>query len=350
MALQIWPRSGAGAGWRAHVALPAALLGLAVVLAIACRAAEAAQPIKIGVLRIAGAGPIYIAKDRGYFVAQGLDAELVFFDAAEPVGVAVVSGAIDFGAVGATAGFYSLASRGELRIIAGLAREVPGFRTLAFVASNQAYAAGLKFFKDLPGHSVAVSHIGSGSHYSVALIAEKYGFELKSLRLLPLQSIANEISAVRGGQADAGVITSTPTMPALERGEMKLLGFIGDETPWQIGCISVSTRTADQRHEIVERFLAAFRQGMRDYRDAFIDAAGRPKTGPTAPAILAILAKYTGQPAARIARAIPYVDDRLDVRDIEHQIAWYKAQRMLKGDADLGAIIDRRYVVPVPER
>ena len=309
-----------------------------------------AEEIKIGVLKIAGAAPLYIAKEKGYFAADGLAADLVFFGSAEPVAVAVVSGDIDFGAVGATAGFYNLASHGALRIVAGLAREVPGFRTLAFVASNHAYEGGLKSFRDLPGHSVAISQIGSGSHYSVALIAEKYGFDLKTIRLLPMQSIPNELSAVKGEQADAAVITSTPTIPAIERGDMKLLGFIGDETPWQIGAVSVSTKTADERRDMVERFLRAFGKGMSDYRDAFVGADGKPKQGASAPEVLSIIAKYTDQPVERIAIAIPYVDDRLDERDILHQIAWFKSQNLLKSDIDLGTIIDKRYVVALPER
>src|SRR5262249_9066274 len=142
-----------------------------------------------------------IAIKRGYFAAQGLDAELVPFDAAEPVAVAVTSGDIDFGITGMTAGPYAPCS--QLRIISGHLQEHPGFHANAIVASNKAYDAGLKTLKDLAGHSVGVTQIGSSLHYSVALVAEKTGIALDSIRIVPLQSNANVASAVSGGQIDA---------------------------------------------------------------------------------------------------------------------------------------------------
>jgi hypothetical protein len=33
--------------------------------------------------------------------------------------------------------------------------------------------------------------------------------------------------------------------------------------------------------------------------------------------------------------------------DIRHQIAWYKAQNVIKGDIDENSLIDRRYVIPL---
>ena len=47
---------------------------------------------------------------------------------------------------------------------------------------------------------------------------------------------------------------------------------------------------------------------------------------------------------------IAYIDPqlRVNVADVKRQIAWYKAQGMLKGDVDSSTIIDQRYVVPLP--
>jgi hypothetical protein len=74
--------------------------------------------------------------------------------------------------------------------------------------------------------------------------------------------------------------------------------------------------------------------------------------GPTAPEMLAIIAKYTQQPTAQIERGLAYVDAdaRLDVKDVLHQIAWYKSEGMIKGEIDGDKIIDKRYVVPLPEK
>jgi hypothetical protein len=38
------------------------------------------------------------------------------------------------------------------------------------------------------------------------------------------------------------------------------------------------------------------------------------------------------------------------VRDILHQIAWYKSQGMIKGDVIGEEIIDRRYALTLPDQ
>src|SRR5579863_4189724 len=79
---------------------------VALIFFAACAVAAghaAAENIKIGAVRAASNSPLYIAQERGYFAAEGVPAELVFFDAAQPVAVATVAGAIDFG-VGLSAG------------------------------------------------------------------------------------------------------------------------------------------------------------------------------------------------------------------------------------------------------
>ena len=327
--------------------------GIALLTAWALAPAAAnAENIKIGTAPTTGSGPVYIAQEKGYFAAEGLTAELVRFESSQPIGVAVVSGDLDFGVAGISGGLYSLAGQGALRIIGGAQREAPGFHLQGYAASKQAYAGGLTAPKNLPGHSFAVSQIGSTPHYALALLAEKYGLNLATIRIVPLQSIANIITSVSGGTSDAAITTAASLLPAVQRGDVKLLGWVGDETLWQVAVAFVSTKTADSRADLVTRFLRAYRKGTRDYHDAFVGPDGKRADGPTAPQILAIIAKYLGQTPAQVAPEIPYIDRdaRLDVKDVLHQIAWFKSQGMVKGEVDGDAIIDKRYVVPLPEQ
>lgn len=304
-----------------------------------------AETIKIGVVKLPN--PVFIALDRGYFDAEGIQAEPVFFDVATPIAAAVVSGALDVGATGLSAGFYSLAGQGALRIISGGSSQAPTFQSFAYVVSNHAYGAGLKSLRDLPGHSVAISQFGTPVHYSLALLAEKYKFDLSSLRVLPLQTNPNQVSAVIGGSADAAIVPGSYVLPAIERGDVKLLGWVDDETPWQQGAIFTATRTADEKTALVNRFLVAYCKAARDYHDAFTDKDGKRRNSADAASVLDILAKYTGQSSKSVDAGIQYYDasGRLDVADVLHQIAWYKAQGMLKNDVDGNQVIDLRYVL-----
>ena len=137
----------------------------------------------------------------------------------------------------------------------------------------------------------------------------------------------------------------------VEHGEAKLLGWVGDETPWQVAAAFTATATANDRPATVEHVLRAYRRAVREYCDAFIAADGTRRDGPSAPQILAIIAKYAEQPIEEVDIGVPYVDleMRLDVEDVLHQIAWYKANGMVKGPVNGEELIDKRYVVALPK-
>ena len=322
---------------------------LAAVIALALAAGAHAEAIKIGVLKTTTSGPVYIAQDKGFFAAEGLEAELVVFELAQPVAVATASGDIDFGYTGFTGGFYGLASQGVLRVIGGGGAEVPGYPNEPFLVSHKAWDAGLKSFKGFPGHSFGISQFGSPPHYAMGLVAQKYGFDIKELRLVPLQTLPNMASAVKSGQVDITVVTGSLGAAVLARGDAQLLGYVGDEAPFQLGAVMVSHKTADERGDTVRRFLRAVVKGSTAYHDAFTKD-GKRVDGPTAPEMIAIVAKYIGLPESAVEHTLPYVDalSRLDVADVRRQYDWYKAQGMLKGTAEADEMIDRRYVVDLP--
>ena len=322
----------------------------AAAFAIAATTAYAADTIKVSVIKAASYGPFFLGKDKSYFAAEDLDIQFVFFEASPPIAVAVVSGDLDFGIGATSAAFFSLGDK--LRIIGGFAREAPGFQGMTFVASLRGWESGVKTLKDLGGHSVAIGTIGSSPHYSLALIEEKYRIDPKNVRVLPLQTVSNQVSALIGGQADAGVTIAAGLMPAVGRGELKLLGFMGDEVPWQLSAIFTATKTADDRRPLVERFLRAYRKSARAYMDAFAAPDGTRRDGPTAPEVLAIAAKYIEQTPEQLKSAIGYVEPeaRVDVKDLERQVAWYRAQDMLKTDVKVEPLIDKRYATLLPVR
>jgi len=105
-----------------------------------------AETIKVGVFKIAAAGPVFIAAEKGYLEKEGVPAELVYFEAGPPMAAALAGGSIDFIADGLTAALFNLAGQGAVRIIGGLYSEAPGFVLLTVVASKQ---SGLKQVADI---------------------------------------------------------------------------------------------------------------------------------------------------------------------------------------------------------
>jgi NitT/TauT family transport system substrate-binding protein len=322
-------------------------LSLLIVAATAARGED--YSIKVGTGPVTASGPLYIAQDRGYFAAEHITAEMVSMDAAQSVAQGVVAGALDIGATAATAAAYNLAAKGGLKLIGGQGREVPGFQGAAIMASNQAYDGGLTSLKDLANRTIGIVQAGGPVHYELELANEKYHIDPKSQRLVALQGLSNVASALAGNQVDAAPEVSTFALKLSSDKKAHILAWVGDETPWQNTIIFVATKTADERRPMIEAFMRAYKRGAHDYDVAFTAADGKRKDGPTAPAILAIMSKALNQSPEQLDQAISYDDPdaKLDVKDVEHQVEWFKGQGMLPADADGNAMIDKRYVVPL---
>lgn len=323
-------------------------LGSIWLLSVLLAAPAAAEPVTVSVLRLSSSGPLFIAQDKGHFAAEGLEVTFKFFSAAQPVAVAVTTGDADFGITGLTAGFYNLAGKGTLKMIAGQSSDAKGFHLSAYLANPRAVEAGLKTLDDFPGRSLAITQTGSTFHYMIGLLSRKKGFDLARVRLVPLQSIPNMVSALKGAQVDAAILPSTVALPLVAGGEATLLGWVGDETPWQLGALFTSGKATAEKRDLVQRFVRAYQNGTRAYHAAFntLGPDGKTVEGPDHDALLAIIQKYTQQPAASLKLGLPYVDPeaRLDVQDIHDQVKWWQSQKMVEPAVDAAQILDLGFV------
>src|SRR4030088_2620735 len=280
-----------GGNWMTRFArlMCAGLLALAMT---APARADDALKAKVGVLRLSSSAPVFIAQDKGYFRDAGLDIELKFFDAAQPIAVATTSGDIDFGITAFTAGLYNLAGKGTLKVIGGMSREKAGYPLIGYFASNNAYAAGLKTPKDLAGKRIAVTQVGSSFHYSLGLLADKYGFKLSDVKVLPLQSLSNAAAPLRGEPFDAALLPVSTARTLINAGGAKLLGWVGDETPWQLGAVFASPKTLADT-SLVTKLLGALARADLEYHDVILAAVtnGKAEINDNTRPLLEIIAK-----------------------------------------------------------
>jgi NitT/TauT family transport system substrate-binding protein len=329
-----------------------ARLILAGLLALATTGLARADDLlkaKVGVLRLSSSAPVFIAQDKGYFRDAGLDVELKFFDAAQPIAVAVTSGDIDFGVTAFTAGLYNLAGKGTLKVIGGMSREKPGYPLIGYFASNNAYAAGLKAPKDLAGKRIAVTQVGSSFHYSLGLLADKYGLKLSDMKVLPLQSLSNAAAALKGETVDAALLPASTARKLMDDGGAKLIGWVGDETPWQLGAVFASPKTLTNK-PLVTKLLAALARADREYHDVILAAVidGKAPINEVTKPLLEIIAKYTNLPVEQVVGNCAYIDPagKLDVKNVANQIEWLQAQGFVDRGFDADAIIAKEYVKP----
>jgi len=326
-----------------------ALAGLLAMTVIGAARTDELLKAKVGVLRLSSSAPVFIAQDKGYFKDAGLDVELKFFDAAQPIAVATASGDVDFGVTAFTAGLYNLAGKGVLKVIGGMSREKAGFPLIGYFASNNAYAAGLKTPRDLAGKRIAVTQVGSSFHYSLGLLADKYGFKLSDVKVLPLQSLSNAAAALKGETVDAALLPVSTARKLMDDNGAKLLGWVGDETPWQLGAVFASPKTLANK-ALVTKLLGALQRADREYHDvilAQVKDGNAPINEATKP-LLEIIAKYTNLPVEQVVGNCAYIDPdgKLDVKNVANQIDWLQGQGFVDKEFDADAIIARDYVKP----
>ncbi|MGI4953178.1 MAG: ABC transporter substrate-binding protein [Janthinobacterium lividum] len=333
-----------------------------VLVLLAClmagSAAGAAETVRIGLLRTLSPAPLYLAMERGYFRDEGLDASFRFFEAAQPIAAAAVSGDIDVGITALTGGFFSLAGRGTLKVIGGGLHEQKGYEGTAVLVSKAAYEAGLNSLAKLPGHTLAITQYGSSFHYIAGRIAEREGFELKTVTLRPLQTLGNMMAAVRTGQVDATMNVASQVRPIVAAGEGHVIAWIGDVVPYQLTAVFAPSGVVEKRADMLQRFARAYAHGVADYREAFLrlDAAGKPVVDAKTDAAIAPIQAYvfTGDPAARekIIDGAGYYDEggRLDTADVAAQLRWFVAQGLVKTAVDPAEVMDTRFLGALPAK
>jgi NitT/TauT family transport system substrate-binding protein len=324
-------------------------VGLMLMAANGAARADDLLKAKVGVLRLSSSAPVFIAQDKGYFRDAGLDVELKFFDAAQPIAVATASGDVDFGVTAFTAGLYNLAGKGTLKVIGGMSRERAGFPLIGYFASNNAYAAGLKTPKDLAGKRIAVTQVGSSFHYSLGLLADKYGFKLSDVKVLPLQSLSNAAAALKGETVDAALLPVSTARKLMDDNGAKLLGWVGDETPWQLGAVFASPKALANK-ALVTKLLGALERADREYHDVILSAVKNgdaPIDEKTKP-LLEIIAKYTNLPVEQVVGNCAYIDadGKLDVKNVANQIEWLQAQGFVDKGFGVDAIVAKDFVKP----
>jgi NitT/TauT family transport system substrate-binding protein len=326
----------------------AALAFLGIAACLGAGNAPAAEPIRVGFVSTSLASiPLVVADAKGYFREQGFDTTMVPFESAQPVAVATASGDIDFGSAGLTDAFFVLANQGALKVIGGDTVEHAGFHGLGFIVSNQAYAAGFTSRDNFAGHSVGITQLGSPLQYSLALMLEKHHTDIKEVRVVGLQSNGNVASALTGGQIDASIMSSANLNAVLARSGGKFLAWLDDEVHGaSVTGTVTSTKIANGRPDTVKRFLAAFRKAAQLWDAGFVDAQGNRADQPSAPELIALMAKGLNQKPEVIVQGLNYVEPeaRVNLGDIQRMLDWYEAQGMQKIHIDAKNIIDMRYV------
>ena len=303
--------------------------------------------IKVGALRFTSHSASFIAYERGYFSDAGLDVELKFFQAAQPMAVAIASGDIDYAVTAVSGGLISVAQKGAIKIIGGALSEEAGIDGQKVLVSDAAFQSGVTDIKSLDGKTFGVTQTGSSFHYMGSKIAAAEGIELK---FKPLQKVGAIIGALKSGQIDAWSIVPHIAKPLSGGGSVHIIGNVADYLPdYQVTTVFTSAKNAAEKREQTERFLKAFSQGIDDYAAAMIDKSGG-EDGVNDMVDLIHKYVYTDRPREKAAPSIINGTMRinkgaaLNLASIEDQLEWFKSEDLVDDAVTLDMLVDQSYV------
>jgi NitT/TauT family transport system substrate-binding protein len=317
------------------------LLVLTVALDPAAAWAQSKQP-KVGVLKLVSSAVIFLGQENGYFKEFGVEPDLVFFQAAQPIAVALASGDLDIGATGLTAGFYNVIAGGvRVWVVADKGREWPDRNLTALLVRKDLHDAGVRTLKDRRGRKIAVTQIGSTFHYNIGNALEKEGMALEDVELVPLQALPAVNDALTTRRVDAAATAEPFVSRLIDSGAGVPIVWTGDTLPWQIAVIMYSHRFVKDRATAVA-FLKGYVKASRHYFDAVL----RQKSGPAYDEVVAITAKYTGARPELIRKGFPYQDrdGRLLRGDVGKQLAWWNKPKLLKRPLQEDDVVDESFL------
>ena len=325
-------------------------LGALALAAMTASPAAAADTLRIGYLNLASHSPSFIAAEKGYFAAEGITPEMIGFQAAQPMAVAIASRDVDVGITAISAGLISLADKGVIRVIGGALQEVPEVEGQKILVSKAAYEAGVTSPEKLAGRSFGITTAGSSFHYMAHKIADGAGFPRDGLSLKPMQAVPAVIAALKSGQIDAWSIVPNIAAGLVASGEVFEIGRVSDfVTDYQVTTVFTSKANVDEKRDLVERFLRAFSKGVADYNAAFVD-----KTMPEAEvkALTAMIHKYIftdqpfdkADPRIRAGAMRINADAALNVSSVTDQLEWFKSEKLVPEGVTLDMLVDTSFV------
>ncbi len=316
---------------------------VAWIVALAGPAGAADAPVRVGILKLATSAPLFIALERGYFKDEGLAVEFKWFQAAQPIAVAVAAREVEVGATGLTAGLYNLFGGGvKMYIVADKGREAPGFPLNGFIVRKALYDGGARSLKDLKGKKIGITQVGSTFHYQVGKLLEAEGMSLKDVDVTPLRTMTGILEALQGGGIDAAMLPQPFPGTAETKGIGKVLFWAGDKMQHQIATIFYSEAFREDKERAL-KFMKAYVRASRAYYDAVLRTqGGKPARGKPYEDMLTLIAKYTEQSREAVALGLPYQDrdGKLLAEDIPMQIKWFADQKMIDKPVDAKEIID----------
>jgi NitT/TauT family transport system substrate-binding protein len=310
-------------------------------------AAQAQTDLAVGLLPIASSAPFYLAKEKGYFAAEGLNVEIQPISTFGEVAPLLVSGRMHFVAGGMGAPFFTALHQGmPVKIVLSHASS-PGYHNLMLRSDLKDQ---VKTIADLKGRTMAMLGRGSTAFYEGGKILETAGLTLKDVEI-KYMPVTQTPTAFAGKVIDVGL--AIPPQPDLIAASGVAIKWIDnadsliEPAPMEITAVVVNTDWAAKNAKAAHGFIFALSRGVRDYCTAY-------HGGPNRPEVVAAITRHTAmKDAAMVDKMVwpsRHVTTPFNEASIMDQQEWFGREGFLEKKLPIGDMVDQRYFRAATER
>ena len=237
-------------------------LRILIVVALLCVASNnnaqelVKTPVQIPAITPA-ATAFAVARDRGYYRQEGLDAQLIVMPSA--LGTqALLGGNVKFSTAGG-AGLLPILRGAPIRFM------FTTFNRPMFWLYSR---SDIRSVENLKGKKVGVSSLGSGPDSLLREILKKHGLDGgRDVAIMPVGSGTARFFALQAGTVDAAMLSIPANLMAQDAGFRELVSFIDQEWIELQGTINVTDQLLASDPTLVEKFIRATLKGFIHFRD-----------------------------------------------------------------------------------
>jgi NitT/TauT family transport system substrate-binding protein len=325
--------------------LSGASAGLLAARTAAARGADL-EPVSVGIANAISDSVLFIGIEKGYFRDAGLAVSTAAYTSAADMVAPLGTGQLDVGGGSASAGLYNAVARGiDLKIVADKASSPPGYPVNAILVSKaHVDEKRFKSLRDLQGMKVAITAPGTSALITLNDALKSAGVAYRDVQVVYM-SFPDQVVALQNKAIDAAVITEPSETIAISRGyAVKVTSDDKIYPGHDIAQLLYSQKFAEQRAPAARRFMQAYLRAARFYNGALKD--GR-FAGPNADDVVSIVAASTSIKDTALLRSITASgidpNGRVNVKSLEHDLAFYREQGLIVGNVTLAQVVDNSF-------
>jgi len=230
------------------------VLGLVLWLGLGTSGAAAGEALRVGYVHVFDDAPVVIARDKGFFAAQGLDAKVTAFTSGPTLVKGLVTGELDIGILGFTNAITWSAQGADLKIIG---KVQDGYHAL--IARRD---RGINRVADLKNRSLATQAVGSTADIVLkGVVLKKAGLTDQSLQFV-YTSPATALASLRAGRGDAAFLFEPYDSMARLSLPVTEIYEVGKSWPFPCMVVIVPGKLISEKPAVVKKALASIKQSI----------------------------------------------------------------------------------------